>query len=812
MRAADLLRDVRDAVRSLGQQRRVTLVVIAILAVCIGANSAIYSILQRLVLRPFPGVPRQDRLVAVGMWDGTKDRCCGLSVPDLEDLQQRTRTMEDVLGARLVGVNIGTADRPAYAGGQLVTANFFDVARVPAMFGRTFAEGEDREGAAPVAVISERLWRGHFGADRTIVGRAHVFNGRPFTIVGVVPQSFRGMFVGYWIDVWLPLSASDRFFARGSRLDDRADAWLNGYARLREGATVAQADAEVRSVAHQLAREQPQSNGQRRGGAFPMSRSPYGATPLLAPAMAVLMAVVFVVLLIGCANIAGLQLVRALARTRELAVRAALGASPGRVGRGILIENLLLALAGGAVGLVLAYWLSDVATVFVPPRRVRVDLSGQVDGGVLAVTAALSILTAAACGLLPALQARRLDLGSVLKEESAGASAGRARVRLREALVVVQICLCVVLCVTSALFVRQVRALGEIDPGFDDRGLLFASYNFFSAGYDAAEAPVLLEQIATRLRGAPGITSVSYTSRVPLSLGDPDQSEIRIDGYAPAADEKPSTAFTAVGPAYFDTMRTRVLAGRDFDGRDARGAALVCAINARLRETYFRGADPLGRRLHLDGQWRTIVAVVADGKSRRLGERPAPHAFVPILQSDRTDGSLIVRTSGENPLSAAGVVRQTIASIAPRLTPFLVTIDDHMRTAAFGERLAATLTAALGAFSVLLSMIGVHAVVSHSVSRRARELAIRMALGATAADVRRLVVRRGAVLAAAGIALGAAGAFACSRALRDQLAATAPFDAGAYGISIALIGSAALLASWIPSLRAGRIAPVDALH
>ena len=784
------LNDIRFGIRSLLAARGTTAVSVAIFAFCIGANTAIFSMVRKMVLRPFSGVPAQERLVAVAMTDGAD--CCSTAYPDYEDLRDRARSFDGMLAARLVTLNVGAGDAQR-AGGQLVSTNFFDVLGVRAVRGRTFARVE-RD--LPVAVISERLWRDRFGSSASIAGSSAILNGRAYTIIGVVPESFRGTFPGYFLDVWIPLGNAGSFVERAGSLNDRTQPWLTTFARLRKGVSVEAANADIAAVARALESEHPDTNRGRRGSVHPLRSSPYGATPILGPVLVIAGIVALLVLAIGCANITNLQLVRAVARARELTIRSAIGGRPAQLVRQVIIESVLLAVAGGACGLLLALWLKDAIGFFVPPTRVRLDLGGELDVAVLVVSAAVTIVAGVVAGLAPVLYVMRLDLASLLKEESGASTGGRVHVRMYGVLVAAQVALSVVLLIVAGLFTREMRAIAGRDPGFDRRNLLLTSLDLFANGYDDARGASLAEELRIHALQVPGVEAATIVSRVPLAFRGAERAPIALDRYVPAPDEKLSVPITVAAASYFATMRTQLIEGRDFDTRDRADAQPVCAINDAFRRKY---RVTTGDRVRIGHVWRTIVAVVADGRYQRISESPAAHVFVPLAQEYRGEATLIVRVRAGG--RAVPALLEALRQTAPRLSFSVRTMDDHLQLATAAHRVAGSLLAALGTVALLLASAGLYGVVSYAASRRTRELALRSALGASPALLCRLVMRDGVALAIAGSLTGAVLAFAAARLLETQLTSVSITDPRAYAGAIALVVSIALGAALLPAAR-----------
>ncbi|HEX9188281.1 MAG TPA: FtsX-like permease family protein, partial [Vicinamibacteria bacterium] len=545
---------------------------------------------------------------------------------------------------------------------------------------------------------------------------------------------------------------------------------------------------------------------------FPLWRSPRSGAAVLGPVIFLLGAVSALVLLLACANLASLLLARGVGRRREIAIRLSLGASRGDVVRQLLAESLLLALAGAAAGLVVASFGVGLLMAWAPPTPFPLHIGARVDGGAAAFAAAVALLTALLTGLLPALRASRPETADALRDEAAGVVGGRGRGRLFGALVVAQVALSVVLLVAAGLFLRTLQRLQTADVGFEPRGVLTASIELFTSGYDEARGLAFYRDLLERARALPGVEAASLVRRAPLGLGGTSSSTVEVDGFVPGKDESAWGFFNNAGPGYFSLVRTPIVRGREITAEDGEDAAPVAVVNETMAARYWPGRDAVGGRFRLGSRWLTVVGVARDATYREIGERPAPWFFLPIFQGYRPDTTLLVRAGGD-PGALARPVLDLVARLDPTIVPFNVTTLQLLTGAAdFRQRAGSQLLGLFGALGLALACIGLYGVLSFSVARRTREIGIRMALGGARNDVFRLVLGQGARLALLGLALGVAASALLSGLLRGLLVGLSPWDPAAFaGVALVLL-AAAFLAAAVPARRATRVDPATALR
>ena len=804
-----LRQDLRTGWRGLRRSPGFTAAAVLSLGLGLGANTTIFTWINAVLLEPLPGVPDAGDLAVL---EGSDPRQGGLSLsyPDFLDYAATPGT-QGVLAQEELALTLGgegTA-RPERAWGLLVSENYFDVLRVTPPLGRGFTD-EDRRTKAAVVVISDSLWKRRFSSDPAVVGRTISINARPFTVIGVAPAGFGGSVVSLAFDAWIPLGAQSLVLP-GDRLSQRGNRWLAALVRVPHGASLAAPRAALEATSRRLAESHPVNKGLGIR-LVRLSEASSGASSVLAVVLKVLAGVVALVLLIACANVANLLVARATRRRREIAVRLALGAPRTRLVRQLLTESALLALLGGAAGLVLAAWGAGLLLFFAPPTDLPIALRPTLDLRALGFTAGLCALTTLVFGLVPALQATRPGVSPTLRDEQASV-AGGTRGRLRSGLVVSQVALSLLLLVSAGLLVRSVRAATSIDPGFNMRGLLLASVDLYASGYTPARGRAFNADALEKLSALPGVQSVTLMRRPPLGFGGRSSSTLEIEGYTPPVEHQPAWANThVVGSGYFRTLQARVLSGRDFTASDAQGAPMVAVVDDEMARRYWGGRDPIGTRINLYGEWRTVVGVAPTMKYRSLTETPAPHVFVPVLQVYQPMMSLAVRVDGP-PSAAAPAVLTQLRALDPRLPVFGVfPMEEYAQAASIQQRLAGTFLAGFGVLALLLASVGLYGVLAYTVGQRTREFGIRMALGCDRAGVFRLVLRHGLWLTGTGVALGLVGALAATRLLRTLLVGVSPTDPLTFAVVAATLVAVAALACALPARRATRVDPMVALR
>jgi putative ABC transport system permease protein len=807
------LQDLRYAARTLVRNPAFTIVTLVSLSLGIAANTTIFSFVNALLLKP-PAVSDPDRLVEV--WEHNTTRGTGigsnmqLSYPDFEYFRDHTRAFSSM--AAFTGESPGVVWNREGEGetlrAALVSGNYFSILGVRPALGRTFLPDEDRDGGdAAVVVLSHALWVQRFGSDPAILGKVLTLNGHGFTVIGVAPASFTGLMAGFAADLWAPL-ATHAAISPALDLTERHQHWLIGVGELKPGVSRAQAAADLAVLGQQLATMYPGANRQLAPSAMAVALIPSPFRGIVGGASGVLMAVVGLVLLIACANAANLLLAKAAGRRREIAIRFALGANRRRVLRQMLTESLLLAVLAGALGLLASLWAAPLL-ISMKPASLPVFLNVSPDLRVLAFTLLASLVTGIAFGLAPALHQSRVNQVEALKEGSQ--QAGASRSRLRSGLVVAQVTACVVLLVGASLCLRSLMNARSIDPGFEiDRGLT-ASLNVQTFGYDEPRGREFYKTLLDRVRGLPDVRSAGLADHLPLS------QLMRMAGVVvPGGPEPIGIELAIVTPGYFEAMGIPVLRGRDFNRADNAEAPAVIVINQQMAERYWPGQDAVGQSVVLAGsqQQRTraqVIGVVKTGKYQSLGEDPKPYFYRPLLQEYEPNAQLIVRA--QDPARAAGALREIVRQLDPRMALVgLETLEQHMQLPLFPAQAAGALLGLFGGLALLLAIVGLYGVIAYSVSQRAREIGVRIALGAGRGDVLRLVIAQGLRLTGMGLGIGFIAAVVVSRVLSSVLYGVTPTDPISFGVVAAVFTAVALLASYLPARWAARVDPIRALR
>lgn len=811
---ASLLQDVRYAVRQLLKAPGFTLIAILTLGLGIGATSTLFTLVNSVFLKP-RGVAEPARLVDVYM--RSLDFAAGsVSFPDYRDLRDQARSFTGVAAYRLGTLGYGTADGVRSVWSETVTGDYFAVLGVPAARGRAFTAQDDVEGAAPVAVVSDRFFRRELGADPAAIGRTILLNGQPFTVVGVAPAEFTGMVRGLVPEVWTTSAATAVLYPGTTQRVDRSNHSYFVKARLAPGVRFEEARAEADAIGRRLEQTYPESNRGLTFAAFPAERVVFN--PMIDGAVTgaafVLMAIPVLVLLLVCANLATLLLTRAAGRQRELAVRLALGAGRARLVRQLVTESLLLGLIGGGVGLLLCLWASQLLLAFRPPLPLPLSLDLAVDLRVLLFTLGVGLAAGVGFGVMPAFRATRSQPARDLHEGRAGG--GTRAPRLRAALVAGQLAVSVLLLVAAGLMVRGLAGAARLDLGFDPRGTATMTFDLSYHRMGVREGRRFLLDLRDRIAVLPGVRAVSFANRPPLDL-NLSADEVRVEGRILREDERaPFVQNNFVGPGYFATIGARIARGRDFTTADHDSAPPVVAVNQTAARQLWPGEDPLGKRLRTgvgEAQpWREVVAVVADIKVNTPGERPTAQLFFPFAQRYEPYQTLLVRADGD-PAALLPVLRQAVSDAAPDVTVISAgLLADRVAVGLWPARFAAATLLALGLAGLAIASLGLYGSVAHAVAQRTRELGVRVALGARSRDVLALVLREGMRTVAVGLAAGLALAGLASQALRAFLYGVSPWDPAAFATAPLVLALVGLAACYLPARRATRVDPVEALR
>jgi predicted permease len=824
----DLLRDLRYGVRVLAKQPGFTAVAVLALAFGIGVNTAILSAVRGFVLRPLP-VDKPEELVAPYWGRKTDAQVWGrFSYPNYVDLREQNKSFSDLCAWSETSAGIspgespggGEGERAEIVWGELVSANYFDVMGVRPELGRVFLpEEEQAPNAHPVVVLGHSLWRQRFNADGAILGKTIYLNGHPFSVVGVMPESFLGGAFYLRKGFWAPLTASQKFGRRAAWKTDRGYALFSLYGRLKPGVTMAQAQADLNLVADNLARLSPLENADTKIQLTTELDGRYeDATRVIRYAGFLALCVSGLVLLLACANVANLMLARAVTRAREIGIRLALGASRWRVARQLLTESLLLALLGGAAGCALAYRGAGLILVSFPPVPYPVSLDFAPDGYVLKWMLVISLLTGVTFGLAPALLASRSDLVSVIKG-AVVPSHGRRRWNLRGALVVAQVTISIVVLICAGLFIRSLDQARRTDPGFQTENLVTMMINPRPLAHDDGEiAGRFFPELLRRVESQPGVRAAALIDEMPLAVAHNTRGPVVKEGEAdPPPNQGTSADCNFVTPRYFETLRTPLVLGRDFTDRDDAGAPRVVIVNQEFARRFYGGEqDALGKRFRFarGTPLMEIVGVAKDGRYRSLYEDPRPHMFLPVYQHPRAVMTVLIsaHTAGDVKAVVEGA-RREIVRMDSRLPVFGVMVgEENLAMAYWGPRVAAQIALTFGVLALALAMMGLYSVMTYAVSQRTHEIGVRMALGARLRDVVRLVMSQGMRMTLIGISLGLVIAPALTRVLASLLLGVGTTDSVTFvGVPLLLI-FVALLACYIPARRAARVDPLVALR
>lgn len=800
---------LRHAIRGLIRTPGVSLVVILSLAVGIGATTTAYTWIDSFLLRPLPAVARSDRLASI-YTKGPSGVQFSVSYPVFGEWQRAmapsvfdgmTLSSNQMFSMKTEGFG------PERVWGQVVSASFFEVLGVAMVRGRAFEPNEERE-AAQVAVISETLWERAFRRDPGAVGRQVTLNGNGFTIIGVSPGKFGGTMLGLGFDIWIPVTTIPVLDPGNTSLTERGWQWLQGFARLKPGVSLEQAEAAVTDASRKVGL----AFGEREptlGGVRPLSED--GGGPFVIPLVVTVFGLAVVILFIACANIANILLVRAAQRTREISVRLAIGAGRLQIVKHLLTESLVLAIAGGALGLLFAEWGRGLFALVFPPLPFPIQLRAEINYRVVGVAALVSILTAILAGLTPALRFSRPSLVGAIKGES---MPGSSRSWFRSGLVVGQVALSLVTLVAAGLFARSMVAARNTDPGFTDPDrLLVLTSSVRLAGLNDSAGRIVLDRLLERVRLVPGVFRASFTGDLPMLIGNNSSNGIEVEGYQPRPDENMSIQRAEVGPEYFETMGIRIVRGRGINVDDRLGSPGVAVASQAFAKRFFGDRDPVGRRFRYSSRdpWITIVGIAVDVIQERVGEVPPAYLYYPAFQRLNPDFTMVVRTTVA-PKSVIEPLRATFQSVdanLPLLDPR--SMRESMVGAMFMQEAGTNLLGGLGALALGLASIGLYGVLSYSVSQRNKEIGIRVALGAATARVVRLVVRQAAWLVVGGTVVGGGLALAVANLLRGQLVGVQPADPVTFGAVIGVLSLVGFAAAIVPARRAAMVDPVVVL-
>jgi putative ABC transport system permease protein len=824
----EMIQDLRYGVRMLLKNPGFTLIAVITLSLGIGANTAIFSLTNALLLRSLP-VPQPEQLVTVNRGEGVS--LGPLSYPDFVALRERNEVLSGLAASHFAELSFGNGSRSEVARGELVSSDYFDVLRVQPVLGRGFLPEEERTlGTQPVVALSHGFWQSRFNGDPQIIGQTITVNRQKYTVVGVAPAGFNGMREMFPTDFWLPLTMLPQTVpTHQASLSNRHDQLFAAIGRLKPGVSVAQAQAALETINRRLELADPPPVSRRRNANEDRSLKldqPQGiGIPSLQRraqiAATLLFVVVSIVLLIACANVANLLLTRATARRKEIAVRLALGASRFRLVRQMLTESLLLGLLGAGAGLLLAFWINRALMALKPPApgAVGFNLDLRLDASVLGFTLLLALLVSLLFGLVPALAASKPEVVPALKDETGAATqrGQRGRFNLRNALVVAQLAVSLVLLIAAGLFIRSLQQMQKIDPGFQTENRLALSFNLEPQGYDEAKGREFSRQLVERVRALPGVQAATMANYLPLGFMLLTESVV-IDGRATPPDARNlNIAAQRIGLDYFRTLGTPLVRGRDFTPQDAANAPAVAIINETLARRFFPNEDPIGKRLRFgdpasNSQPCEIVGIVKDTLIRLNDQRLRAVTYRPLAQQHSSRVTLVVHTAGDPQALLAAVRREVQALDENMPAQEIKTLDEFIAFSFWPMRMGAQLVGAFGLVGLLLASVGLYGVMSYAVAARTREIGVRMALGAERRDVLRLIVGQGLALTLFGVGAGLALAFVVTRVLQRFLFGVGATDPLTFlGVAL-LLTLVALLACWLPARRATKVDPLVALR
>jgi len=821
--AENFLQDLRFGFRMLLRNPGFSILAVLCLTVGIGANAAVFSWIEGVLFRPFPAVAHQDRMVAIAGAQPRGDKgsvgfgSTDVSWPDFLDFRRSCTLMDWFIVDRITGSTISIGERAERVAGSVVSSNYFDALEIHPILGRGFESDEDwgRNGH-PVTVISYWLWKERLHSDPDIIGKKQLLNGVPHTIVGVAPPGFYGTFVGYPMQFWVPVSMQEKFTGGSYQLEDRGETWIEGFARLKPGVSIEQAQSELSTVAKRLENEYAETNRGRGVKIFPLWKTPFNQAGALAPTLGISLVAVFFVLLIACANVSSLLLVRSLARQHEMTVRLAIGCRRGRLLRQLLTEGLILSVLSSVSGLVVAYFCRNLLVIFFPLSSViATNLSGQMDWRVLAFSAGVCLVSTLIFALVPALQTTNLDIAGALKAESGTSSGSRAKSRLRSTMVLVQVSLSFILLVGGALLMQSLQRLRTADPGFSADRVVATGFDLVGAGYDPERSKLFRQELLERAQAMPGVESAVWEKSRPFSYVGYLSAPIVVDGYEPRSDEQPRVEYNPVGPGYFATMGIPILSGREFTRSDNETTYPAVIVNQLMVQKYWHGVDPVGKRVQLGGQSMLVVGVAKDSKYSSFVEFPQPFLYVCAGQVPLVNADLVIRTNQSSGSVSSELLREVRSLDSGLGMGEVVPMREHMnRTALASQQIVVALLTIFAAMALSLAAVGLYGVMSYSVSQSKREIGLRMALGAGASHLFRVVMSHGLALSFGGIVLGSISAFALTRfiAIGSLLYEVNPLDPGAFVLASLVMILISVAACLLPAWKASRTNPVQALR
>ncbi len=805
-----LLQDVRFALRRLRKNPAYTVAVTVMLAVAICANGTVFSWIDGTMLHPIPGARDMSSLVSVmrGQWNSSPTP--PFSYLDYRDLRDQNHSFEGIIGYHhdWIALTGGAGPERIYIAN--VTANYFDVLGVKPLYGRFFRPEDEAAGRSiPYVILSYSLWKTHFAGDPGIVGKPLEIAHHLVTVIGVAPKGFVGAAPGLRHDMWITL---DPLGTGGWRMTERSGNWLVVVGRLRPGVSREQANQDLETIMRRIVAAYPNDHlGTNTITVDPMWRSPFGANGYMASTLPILLAIAAMVLLLTCANVATLTLVRFVSRRREIAIRQSLGAGRVRVVRQMMLEGVILALCAGAAALFLTLWTAKTLALFLPPNAIPIAINGMVDPGVVIAIVALAVVASLLCAAFPAWRSSQVPAAEVLKEESASVSGSKHNRRLLSGLVVAQVALSLALLVSSGLFLRTLRNIAHADPGFEQDHVLTASVGLHISGYPNDQRRLIRDKILQRVEALPGVTVASLTDWVPLTLTRKTEDAYP-EGYAPRPHESLEVGRADVSPRYFETMGIPILEGRGFTQDDDEKAPRVLIVDQTAANRYWPGQDPIGKRLSVWSNLFTVVGVVKNSKHLMMSERPGPMIYMSYYQQSGPELIVQMKTMG-NPADLLQAAEGAIQEVDRGLPVYDVrTMRENTAIATTFVVMQSTFAGIFAVIALVLAATGIYGVMAYRTELRTHEIGIRVALGASRADVMRLVLLQGMRLTVIGLALGLALSFGLTRVITGLLYGIGANDPLTIFAVLILLATMSLLASYLPAQRAMRVNPVTAIR
>lgn len=815
-----LLMDIRFGLRMMRKRLGVIVLIVITLALGIGANSATFNLVNAILRRPLP-VEKPDDLMVLYTQKQNAAGLSSVSYPDYLDYRDHNTVFSGLIAYSALPLSLGSGEQNERIWGEIVTGNYFEMLGIKAVRGRTLSPEDDTTpGGHPVTVLSYNYWQNRFRGDPEIVGKIINLNDQAYNVVGVAPKEFHGVFfVGFSPALWVPMMQQKQTYPGSQNmLNERDNRWLNTMGRLKPGVSPEQAQAAMGTMARQLAQEYPKTNENMTVALYRErnSRPEPESAGAISLAATIFMVMVGLVLLIACANVANLLLANASARSKEISLRLALGATRGRLIRQLLTENMMLAMLSGVVSLGVAVLAAKAIGAVKLPTDIPFELDLSLDRRVLIFTVLISLLAGILFGLVPALRLTKMDLVSTLNAEGGRGSSGAHKARLRSLLVIAQVAVSMVVLFTAGLFVRSMQGAQKINPGFEIKDTLLLSVDPSLQGYDEVRGRMLYKSLLDQISTLPQVSSVSMVSPLPLDFVS-NSTDVVIEGSdVPLEGGHASVLRSIVGPHYFDTIRTRLMQGRDFAETDTAESPQVVIINEAMAKRFWPGHDAIGKRIGLDGptgKLYQVIGIAQNGKYRTIGENPRPYIYLPFSQNYvREHMTLVVHTAGD-PKNLIGPVRNQVRALDQQLPLFdIKTMDEHMSRSLLSAQMSAAFTGIFGVLALVLALTGLYGVIWYSVTLRQKEMGIRLALGAQQSDILKLVLRQGLGMALIGIGIGLVGAFGVGQLMSSLLYGISSMDPVTFAVVILIFLFCALMASYSPARKAARIEPMITLR